>query len=71
MDTFAQLYLSSVSKSFGPQRARHLAVDDVSMTVEPGQRIGVVGESGSGKSTLARMMVGLDAPSAGSIAFNG
>ncbi|MDX6565917.1 MAG: peptide/nickel transport system ATP-binding protein ddpF, partial [Gaiellales bacterium] len=38
------------------------AVDGVSLTVEPGQRIGVVGESGSGKSTLALAILGLIEP---------
>ncbi|MEX5636053.1 ABC transporter ATP-binding protein [Parafrankia sp. FMc2] len=71
MDAFAQLAVTSVVKHFGPARNRHVAVDDVSLTVEPGQRIGVVGESGSGKSTLARIMVGLESPTAGSVDFNG
>ncbi|CAJ64803.1 MULTISPECIES: ABC transporter ATP-binding protein [Frankia] len=71
MDRFAQMTVDGVSKSFGPQHRRHVAVDAVTLEVTPGSRIGVVGESGSGKSTLARMMVGLDAPSAGSISFNG
>jgi peptide/nickel transport system ATP-binding protein len=48
-----------------------LAVDDVSLSVEPGQRLGIVGESGSGKSTLVRMMTALDQPTSGQIRFAG
>ena len=34
-------------------------LDDLDLTVEPGEAIGVVGESGSGKTTLVRSLVGL------------
>lgn len=43
------------------------AVDNLSLTIHPGQSIGLVGESGCGKSTLARSLLGLEAPQEGSI----
>ncbi len=47
------------------------AVDGVSFTVEPGETLALVGESGSGKSTVARLIVGLYAPTEGTVAFSG
>ena len=48
-----------------------LAVDDLSFTVRPGIVTGFLGPNGAGKSTTMRMIIGLDAPSAGSVSVNG
>ena len=55
---------------FSPRRELQ-AVDGVSLDVRRGEVLTIVGESGCGKTTLARMMLGIMAPSAGEILFDG
>ena len=63
--------VKNVSRAFGKGPSRVVAVDDASLQVEPGQRVGIVGESGSGKSTLVRLMAGLLPVTSGTIEFDG
>src|SRR4051812_8641717 len=48
-----------------------VAVDDLSFTVEPGAVTGFIGANGAGKSTTMRMVLGLDAPTAGTATIDG
>jgi len=47
------------------------AVDDVSLTIQPGESVGLVGESGCGKSTLLRAVLALETPQAGRVLVRG
>lgn len=47
------------------------AVDEVSLTIAPGEVLALVGESGCGKSSLARAVVGMEKPRAGSVTYRG
>jgi peptide/nickel transport system ATP-binding protein len=55
----------------GKPRTLLHAVDGVSLSIAEGETLGLVGESGCGKSTVARLIVGLYAPTRGSIRFDG
>jgi ABC-2 type transport system ATP-binding protein len=59
--------IENISKRYGEK----LAVDDISFVVRPGTVTGFLGPNGAGKSTTMRMIVGLDAPSAGTVRVNG
>jgi phosphonate transport system ATP-binding protein len=61
------LTLTNVSRQFGETTA----VDNVTLSIEPGQFVGVIGRSGAGKSTLLRLINRLIDPTAGSISFQG
>ena len=57
----------SLCKSYKKQ----MAIEKVSFSIEEGQTLGLIGESGCGKTTLAKTLLGLQAPSSGTVLFNG
>ncbi|PYE21723.1 dipeptide ABC transporter ATP-binding protein [Paraburkholderia silvatlantica] len=75
----ALLQVEAVGKRYQRRGARKraadtgefIALDNVSFDVRRGEVVGIVGESGSGKSTCAKLVLGLEAPSAGQVRFLG
>lgn len=60
-----------LTKYFKTSRGMLHAVEDVSLTIEPGKTIGVVGESGCGKTTLGRVITRLEEATSGEVYLGG
>jgi len=54
-----------------PPGSDHWMLKDVSFSLAPGECLGIIGPSGSGKSTLGRIIIGISAPTAGSVLLDG
>jgi len=57
--------------SYAYPKTSGMVLNDVSVTINPGEFVAVVGESGCGKSTLLKMMLGFYKPIAGSVLYDG
>ena len=65
------LELKNVSRLYGKPPKQFTAVQDVSITIFPGEFVCLLGPSGCGKSTLLRMITGLNPVSAGQVLYKG
>lgn len=63
------LEISGLSKSYADSKVR--AVDDLNLTVKPGEIFGFLGPNGAGKTTTIKLVVGLLNPDSGTIKVNG
>jgi NitT/TauT family transport system ATP-binding protein len=62
--------VEAVSKVYpAPAGRRLVALDDVSLDIEPGEFVTILGPSGCGKSTLLQVVAGLEAPTGGRVVF--
>ncbi|WP_159945520.1 MULTISPECIES: ribosomal protection-like ABC-F family protein [unclassified Nocardiopsis] len=59
----SQITLTEITHRYGD----HTVLDRVSLTIRPGERVGVLGDNGSGKSTLLRLLAGEEEPSNGEV----
>lgn len=64
------LRIEGVTQTFLDGETEVWALDNVSLTVQGREVVGIIGPSGCGKSTLLRLVVGLDKPLAGTITFD-
>ena len=65
------LKVENLTKVYGHDSTKVLALDHVSFTVEKGEFVAIVGASGSGKSTLLHLIGGVDRPTSGKVYIDG
>ena len=61
------LKCENLTKIYGDEENKTIALDDVSFTVKKGQLVSIIGASGSGKSTLLHLLGGVDNPTSGTV----
>lgn len=65
------LKVEHLSKVYGTDENKVMALNDVSFSVQKGEFVAIIGPSGSGKSTLLHILGGVDRPTGGKVFMNG
>lgn len=65
------LKVENLTKVYGKENSKVIALDNVSFSVLKGEFVAIVGASGSGKSTLLHLMGGVDTPTSGKVFIDG
>ena len=69
--TSGEIKFDSVRKEFVTKAFRALAIDNVDLTINPGEFVCLLGRSGCGKSTMLNMLAGFIDPSEGQVLVDG
>ncbi len=67
----ALMEIRNLKKYFNVNGGQLHAVDDISVSIDRGQTLGIVGESGCGKSTLGKVLMRLETATEGEIIYDG
>lgn len=67
----SMIQVEHLVKNYGKEDSLVQAVNDLSLTIEPGEFVAIVGPSGCGKSTLLHLIGGVDCPTSGNVFVNG
>lgn len=61
------IHIEHVTKRYATRHGNVTVLDDVNLTIRPGEKVGILGRNGAGKSTIIRLISGAERPSAGHI----
>lgn len=61
------IVLENITKRYSTRQGPRLVLDNINLTIHPGEKIGILGRNGAGKSTLIRLMSGAELPTSGHI----
>ncbi len=69
IDGVGEVPIAATGLSFRYPQAEYPAIDDISFTIQPGERVALVGANGSGKTTLVKALLGLFHPTQGKVLY--